>query len=271
MGTEFDDALISRGIVTFEQAMIAKGASPSEARRIAVAELNEHNANHCHSESNQHGDTNTSDIQRLGDGHDDTSDALSQGEEDEKKFIREYRRMRINDMQTGRKSHGYGDVLPISRPDWNREVNDASRNGLWVVVNLTRSSISESRTHSEICDKVEEIMRDLAETFVDVKFVSIPATSAIENWSAENLPTLFCYRYGKMQHQLIGIETMGGTGINRGRLEWRLALLQVLDTDLEEDPRPERTRNHYEVTSQGTMSRLAESGGCESDDYDDVD
>jgi hypothetical protein len=27
--TEFDDALTSRGIVTFEQAMIAKGATPA--------------------------------------------------------------------------------------------------------------------------------------------------------------------------------------------------------------------------------------------------
>jgi len=267
--TEFDDALISRGIVTFEQAMIAKGASPSEARRIAIVKANEHDASNIQSDLNQNDDTNTSYIQNLGDGYDEETEKFSEGDKDEQ-FIKEYRQMRINDIKNGRKSHGYGEVLPISRPDWNREVNEASRNGLWVVVNLTRSSISESRIHNEICEKVEGIMRDLADKFVDVKFVSIPATSAIENWSAENLPTLFCYRYGKMQHQLIGVDALGGAGINCGRLEWRLAMLKVLNTDLEEDPRPDRT-DRSGFTSQGTMSRLATTRGYESDDYDNVD
>ena len=38
--TEFDDALMSRGVVTFEQAMIAKGASPQEARRLSEMKFN---------------------------------------------------------------------------------------------------------------------------------------------------------------------------------------------------------------------------------------
>ena len=34
--TEFDDALIRRGIVTLEQAMMGKGASAAEAKRLAA-------------------------------------------------------------------------------------------------------------------------------------------------------------------------------------------------------------------------------------------
>ena len=39
--TDFDDALMSRGVVTFEQAMIAKGASPQEARRLSEMKFND--------------------------------------------------------------------------------------------------------------------------------------------------------------------------------------------------------------------------------------
>ena len=253
--TEFDDALISRGVVTFEQAMIAKGASPNEARRLA--ELNENSKS-----GYENGDT--SNINQTGDGYDDDASASS-GDENDEQFIQKYRQMRINDMKKGRKQE-YGDVIPISRPDWNREVNEASRNGLWVVVNLTRSSSSLSRTHDEICDKIEGIVRELADKFVDVKFVSIPSAAAVENWPAENLPTLFCYRFGKMQHQIIGIDAMGGTGVNSGRLEFRLAMFGVLDTDLEEDPKSDR------------IEIRVENGGVRGikttrydDDYDDVD
>mmetsp|Transcript_15069 Transcript_15069/g.31982 ORF Transcript_15069/g.31982 Transcript_15069/m.31982 type:complete len:295 (-) Transcript_15069:110-994(-) len=272
--TEFDDALMARGIVTFEQAMIAKGASPSEARRLA--ELKENGSSDAQSEFSQHEGNNAS-IEQAGDGYDDVSVA-SGGSEDDKdeEFIKKYRQMRINDLKKGRSSHGYGDVVHISRPDWNREVNEASRNGLWVVVNLTRSSTSLSRTHNEVCDKVEGIIRYLADKFADVKFVSIPSNSAIENWPAENLPTLFCYRYGKMHHQLIGVDALGGAGINSGRLEWRLAMLGVLHTDLEEDPRPDRTEKCSGTGGDrsafgGTMSQLATARGYESDDYDYVD
>ena len=125
-------------------------------------------------------------------------------------------------------------------------------------------------------DKVEDILVQLAAKFDNVKFVSIPSTSAIENWPAENLPSIFCYRYGKMQHQLIGIESMGGFGVNMGRLEWRLAMLRVLETDLKEDQRPDRTEIdnsicRYGNTSGGAMTRLATTRGYSDGDYDDVD
>jgi len=270
--TEFDDALIARGIVTFEQAMIAKGASPSEARRLA--ELNEGKDNCLQSGLSGNFDNDGSTIQHLGDGHDELSEASSQDDDDEQ-FLTRYRQSRIDDMKKGRKQE-YGDVIPISRPDWNREVNEASRNGLWVVVNLTRSSSSLSISHDEVCDKIEEISQELAEKFVDIKFVSIPCTSAIENWPPENLPSLFCYRYGKMQHQLIGVDSFGGAGVNSGRLEWRLAVLQILETELGEDPRPEKVNNikSDRVGSQfgGAMSSLATRRSHDNDDdYDGVD
>ena len=77
-----------------------------------------------------------------------------------------------------------------------------------------------------------------------------------------------------MQHQIIGIDAMGGAGVNVGRLEWRLSLLGILETELEEDPRPSRIgiiRSNNEFG--GVMSRLATTRSCSSDseDFDDVD
>lgn len=271
--TEFDDALISRGIVTFEQSMIAKGASSIEARRLT--ELNKMEEQNFQLGLNQNGgfDSANNTQQQLGDGHDVESDASDEDLDEDDDFIRNFRESRMNEMKTGRKQE-YGDVLPISRPDWNREVNVASKTGLWVIVNLTRSSTSHSITHDEICNKVDNITKDLAEKFVHIKFVSIPSTAAVENWPEENLPTIFCYRYGKMQHQIIGIDAMGGAGVNAGRLEWRLSLLSILETDLDEDARPSsteiiRSNNEY----GGVMSRLATTRSycSDSDDFDDVD
>lgn len=272
--TEFDDALISKGIVTFEQAMIAKGATPYEARRLAeinqVSDLDGQSAG-----MKQHDEHNGEDNQHVGDGHDDESDGtIDEDEHDEhdESFLRKYRHMRIDEMRNGRRQE-YGDIIPIAKSDWNREVNEASKSGLWVVVSLTRSTSSLSHAHDTICDKVEEITKVLADKFVNVKFVSIPSTSAIENWPPENLPTLFCYRYGKMQHQLIGIDAMGGAGINAGRLEWRLAMLGVVETELEDDPRPSRIENDIANgrSYRGITSRLTASGVSEYDDFDDVD
>lgn len=271
--TEFDDALISRGIVTFEQSMIAKGASSIEARRLT--ELNEMEKRNGQLGLNQNADFNIANNthQQLGDGHDVESDTSDDDLDEDDDFIRNFRESRMNEMKTGRKQE-YGDVLPISRPDWNREVNEASKAGLWVIVNLTRSSTSHSVTHDEICNKVDDITKTLAEKFVHIKFVSIPSTAAVENWPEDNLPTMFCYRYGKMQHQIIGIDAMGGAGVNVGRLEWRLSLLGILETELEEDPRPSRigiipSNNEF----GGVMSRLATTRSCSSDreDFDDVD
>lgn len=266
--TEFDDALIYKGIVSFEQAMIAKGASLEEAHRLA--EFNKERMRDVQSGmKNEQNETNRLDIQQLGDGYDDDSDGKNVDEdESDDIFLKKYRHMRLDEIKSGRRQE-YGDVFPIARSDWNREVNEASKSGLWVIVILSRSTSSLSHVHDTICDKVEEITKVLADKYVHVKFVSISSTSAIENWPPENLPTIFCYRYGKMQHQLIGIDAMGGIGVNTGRLEWRLALLGVVQTELEEDPRPSKLENTCSGGDfRGVMCRLTTSRDSE---YDDVD
>ncbi|KAL3776322.1 hypothetical protein HJC23_011647 [Cyclotella cryptica] len=279
--TEFDDALISRGIVTFEQAMLAKGASPAEALRLTkLHEKEQETSSRSHvSKKNVDGSLD----EQLGERSDTVSDGSTDG--DDQEFISKYRQMRLKEMKHEETNpiHAkkYGELIFIARSDWNREVNEASQDGQWVIVNLSRSSSCLSQRHDEMCDKVQEIIVGLADRFEGIKFVSIPSNSAIENWPAENLPTLFCYRFGKLQHQLIGIGAFGGSGVNLERVEWRLAKLGVLETELEEDPKPSnrtscstRSNSYTGMTSSafgGTGCRLATRREDDESDYDNVD
>ena len=42
----------------------------------------------------------------------------------------------------------------------------------------------------------------LANKFKDLKIVKIKSTAAVENWPDKNLPALFMYHEGSMQHQV---------------------------------------------------------------------
>ena len=195
--TEFDDALIKRGIVNFEQAMMAKGASVQEAKRLARVNQGEMEASIEENETES-----------------------EQDESDEDEFLKRYRQQRLQELKQGL----FGEVVPISRPDWGREVNEDSMK-VWVVVVLTSHDVD--RTGS-----VENAIQVLAPKFSTVKFVTIPSGAAIPNWPDDNLPTIFLYRYGKLQTELIRMKKC----ITAEELEWKLAELQVLETTMEEAP-----------------------------------
>ena len=285
--TQFDDELMRRDVITFEQAMMAKGASAAEARRLA-------SVHRCGDESGvgvgvgggvggetkngkriraarrpasgSSGDTNEDDDDdddgRLRDGEEDNSSDVNGGDNDDDEFLASYRRMRLRELRSESRCP-HGDVRHISRPDWAREVNEASRDGTWVLVNLTRGSdaATVSVRHVDACEVVERAAADLARRFPRVKVVSIAASAANEDWPPHNLPTMFCYRDGRLQHQLIGVEEFGGHGITTDRVEWRLAQLGVLKTDLEEDPE----RGRYELAQceyyESRTNSTAEGGG----------
>ncbi len=66
----------------------------------------------------------------------------------------------------------------------------------WVFVCIT--SADTGRT-----GRVEEAVRELAGDYRMTKFVLIPSRSAIPNWPDSNLPSIFLYRHGKMQSELV--------------------------------------------------------------------
>ncbi len=278
--TQFDDALLSRNIITFEQAMMAKGASPEEAKRLAALKLQHEQEQNLAANSTAcyNIDSSSSHHEKDKEGDDDAA------------LLEEYRSKRLVQLQ-------HGNIIPISRTDWSEQVNQSSH-GQWVVVLLTSTSSAPNLTpdHKDICLKVEsELVPELAGKFQEVKWLSIPSTSAIENWPDENLPTIFCYRSGELQCQLVGLGDFGnivgsGSGYSRTNsysssdaLEYKLGRMGVLETTIEFKYDSGRGRQTIgtgakESSSipygrskfQGGMSTFA-TKGYESDDYDDVD
>ena len=266
--TEFDDQLIRRNIVTLEQAIMAKGASRDEAQRLAASTSSTTTTTTTRSEwSNNNKDDEDEDAPQ--------SVVLQREEEecqpdDDVEFRIAHRQARMEQLrrenQRQRNSPTYGDVVPISRPEWTHHVNDASIKS-WVVVCLTADSESTG------C--MEYSIAELALKFTLVKFVTIHHHAAIPNWPEVNLPSLFLYRHGKMQHQLVSMSCT----ISPDELEWKLAHLSVLETTMEEEPRTTRSMTRirgYGGTSTfgGTMASLATQQLLADDDnenYDDVD
>jgi Phosducin len=214
--TEFDDALIQRGIVTRQQALVAKGASEADANRMVQQQEEES----CRKkQSPVFSMTEKSSGKDVDDDENDIDDDAFEDDE----FFAQYRQQRLREMKDGEKHVAkrnrpcFGDVVPISRAEWQREVNEASTDqknsngndsnvevvsvtGCWVVVCLTSSD--SLRTGC-----METAIQNVARIYPHVKFVVIPYTSAIPNWPMENLPSLFLYRHGKMQQELVRLPT----------------------------------------------------------------
>lgn len=282
--TEFDDALMSRGIISFEQAMLAKGASSEEALRLCKLKKEQDAAQNGTSINPLH--EKPSQLEADNGKVDDSSTASSveEGDEDDN-FLHRYRAMRLEELKSSNKTAKYGEIIPISRADWKFEVNDASEDGTWVVILLTAQNASPSLIplHSDICQLVEStLLPKIAQDHPNVKFVSIPSKSAIPDFPEENLPALFCYQYGTMQHQLIGLEEVGYCRtdgvITSDRIEQKLVSIGVFPSkmDTEHDSLNNSLgldqsygRSHF----KGKMATMAtgNDGIDNESDYDDVD
>ena len=267
--TQFDDELLKRGTITFEQAMMAKGATLQEAQRLSDLKKAE--------QLEDKAVTKISDY-KIERGSSEGDDIVS-SESDDDTFRAKWRDMRIAQLKEEQSKARFGEVLPIQRSEWNREVNEASEDGTWVVVHLSSQNSSPNLhpIHLEMCNLFEEqLLPQLASNFPAAKFVTLPARSAVPNWPDEKLPTLFCYQYGKLAHQLVGWEALGGGMLSAERIEWRLSQLGIIETDLDEEPKRGELKsknfgNEMKSHFGGKMATLVTNNSSCDDDYDDVD
>lgn len=151
---------------------------------------------------------------------------------DDDRALARYREQRMKELREKVVKERFGDVQEICKADWVREVTEASKNeaGLSVIVHLYQDRVEE-------CRLLEEILREMARKFKAIKFVSIVATAAVENWPDRNLPTLFIYQDGALKTQLLGLKKVGGRSTTAKDLEWWLASEGIVETEMEEDPR----------------------------------
>jgi len=123
---------------------------------------------------------------------------------DTERTIATYRAKRIAELSEAAKKARFGDIIPISREAYTREVTEGSKVneeddeeelGTGVVCFLYRDADIP-------CARLTAQLKTLAARFPRTKIVSIVGNKCIENYPDRHLPTLFIYRLGKMTGQV---------------------------------------------------------------------
>lgn len=196
-------------------------------------------------------------------------DELDELEDDEDEaFLEQYRQKRMAELGGIQKKSLHGSVYPLSKPEYQREVTDASKNGP-VLVNLTSSMGTnvESRV-------LTELWRQAAQEYGEVKFCEIRASQAIENYPDRNCPTILVYKNGDIIKQVVTLATVGGVRMNMAKVDDLLVEVgAVPETDLRiikrrqaaEDAEDERLAGKTIKTGTAGRSRNVDS---EDDDWD---
>jgi hypothetical protein len=134
----------------------------------------------------------------------DLSDLSDLEDEEDEAFLEQYRQKRMQELSALQKKSVHGSVYPISKPDYARDVTEASQSGP-VLVNLTSSQGSnvESRVLSQL-------WRQAAHEYGEVKFCEMRADKAIEGYPERNCPTILVYDKGDIVKQVVTLATVGG-------------------------------------------------------------
>ncbi|KAF7248350.1 Phosducin-like protein 2 [Varanus komodoensis] len=150
-------------------------------------------------------------------------------DEEDMKAVEMYRKQRLEELKSLQKRQRYGELREISGEQYVKEVTNAQKD-VSVVIHLYRSSIP-------MCLLINRHLSLLATKFPETKFVKAIADSCIENYHDNCLPTLFVYENGEIKGKFIGITECGGVQLTVEELEWKLADVGALKTDLEENPK----------------------------------
>jgi len=191
-------------------------------------------------------------------------DELDELEDDEDEaFLEEYRKKRIAELSTIEKKAIHGSVYPISKPEYQREVTDASKNGP-VFVNL----ISSMGTNVE-SRVLSELWKQAAQEYGDIKFCEIRASQAIENYPERNTPTVLVYKNGDIVKQLVTLATIGGVRANMQKIDDMLVEVgAVADSDIRVAKRRRAAEDAEEERLAGKTIKTGTAGRSRGDDSD---
>lgn len=184
-------------------------------------------------------------------------------DEEEEAFLEQYRQRRMRELASLQKTSIHGTVYPISKPDYSREVTDASQNRP-VLVNLTSSSGTsvESRVLSAL-------WRQAAKEYGEVKFCEIRGSQAIEGYPDQNCPTILVYHNGSIVKQIVTLLTVGGAKMSMLDLD---NLLVEVGAVKENDMRVIKRRRAVEdAEDERVMSKGIRSTSDRFKDNDDDD
>lgn len=195
-------------------------------------------------------------------------DELDELEDDEDEaFLEQYRQKRMQELNSLTKKSVHGSVYPISKPEYQKEVTEASHKAP-VFVNL----ISSMGTNVE-SRVLSDLWRQAAQEYGDIKFCEIRADKAIENYPDQNCPTILVYRNGDIVKQIVTLVTLGGVRIGMLQIDDLLVEVGAID---EKDMRVvKRKRDAEDAKEEALMGKgirsgnLRHAGGDDDEDDDD--
>lgn len=190
-------------------------------------------------------------------------DELDELEDDEDEdFLEEYRKKRLQELTALSQKAVHGSVYPISKPEYGREITEASHKGP-VFLNLT--SALGTNVESRV---LSELWRQAAKEYGDVKFCEMRADRAIENYPEKNCPTILVYKNGDIAKQVVTLTTVGGVKINMLTID---NLLVEVGAVPESDMRVLKRRRQAEDAEEERLAgkTIKSSNRTMADDSDD--
>lgn len=168
-------------------------------------------------------------------------------------FLEMYKNKRINEMKNLQKNNDklFGQVIEISKPDWNVEITEASEK-YTVFVHLKNESILQSRLLSLI-------LRKVSNDYKNIKFVEIESKRAIENYPDNNCPTILIYKNGELIKQLVTLLMLNGNDTKSNDIVKLLVDLKCIDEKV------------YEKNRELELEEEFNNNNASDDDYDDDD
>ncbi|KAJ4988920.1 phosducin family protein [Stagonosporopsis vannaccii] len=147
-------------------------------------------------------------------------DELAELEDDEDEdFLESYRQKRMNELSALTTASVYNQVYHIQKPDYSRDVTDASHKA-FILVLLTSST--GTNTESRVAAEAWTL---LAPRFGDVKFCQMRADLCIEGYPDRNTPTVLVYKDGDIKRQIVTLRELGGV---RTKVEdWEKVLVEL--------------------------------------------
>jgi hypothetical protein len=185
-------------------------------------------------------------------------------DEEDEAFLEKYRQMRMAELNSLQKKSVHGSVYPLTKPEYQREVTDASSKGP-VFVHLTASMGTnvESRVLSEL-------WRQAAKEYGDIKFCEMRANQAIENYPERNCPTILVYKNGDIIKQIVTLATIGGVRTNMMKIDDILVETGAIgDKDMRVVKRRRAAEDAEEERLAGKTIRSGNTRTARASDSDD--
>lgn len=179
-------------------------------------------------------------------------------DEEDESFLNFYKQKRFNEIKELQSKFKYGQVFPISKNEYEKEVTLNSENN-FVILHMSSELQIQSRLLSSL-------LNQLASKFPEIKVVDIPANRAVENYPDANIPTMLIYHKKDVIKQFITLTELGGNDTKLKDLESILLRLKIV-----EDKDQRLIINQDDYDEENRRLRFSKKSIKQTNDYSDED